>query len=176
MKNIYLTLLFAFIANTFIWSHGGSDQLTPKDVDILVAPYLDIQVALAADNLADAQKASSTLLDKTKSPDLSMHSSKTMQDIKISSEGIKDAKTIKDARSEFQTLSAGIKNLVEKIGTTGKQPLFNAYCPMAFNNTGGEWIQGDKTLANPYYGSMMLRCGVIKGEVESKDDHNKHHH
>jgi Cu(I)/Ag(I) efflux system membrane fusion protein len=166
MKKIYISLLFAIITNTFIWSHGNSHQLKPKDVDILVTPYLDIQIALAADNFEDAQKASSTLLDKLKSDDLSMHSSKTMQDIKISSEEIKDAKTIKEARIEFQILSAGIKNLAEIIGTSGTQPLFIAYCPMAFNNTGGEWLQGDNTLANPYYGAMMLRCGSIKGAVK----------
>lgn len=33
------------------------------------------------------------------------------------------------------------------------------HCPMALDGEGANWIQVSETCANPYYGSMMLRCG-----------------
>jgi Cu(I)/Ag(I) efflux system membrane fusion protein len=36
---------------------------------------------------------------------------------------------------------------------------------MAFNNTGGHWLQKDKNVNNPYFGAQMLRCGTIKKSV-----------
>jgi len=33
------------------------------------------------------------------------------------------------------------------------------HCPMALDGDGANWIQAGETTANPYYGSMMLRCG-----------------
>ena len=32
-------------------------------------------------------------------------------------------------------------------------------CGMAFNNKGANWLQSEETIANPYFGSAMLRCG-----------------
>jgi Cu(I)/Ag(I) efflux system membrane fusion protein len=36
-----------------------------------------------------------------------------------------------------------------------------AHCPMAFDWEGAHWIQKDGEIANPYYGSGMLHCGVF---------------
>ena len=43
--------------------------------------------------------------------------------------------------------------------------LYEAYCPMAFNDAGAAWIQADKAVLNPYFGDRMLRCGVVRGEL-----------
>jgi hypothetical protein len=39
---------------------------------------------------------------------------------------------------------------------TGERPRV-AYCPMAKK----PWLQDSEEIANPYYGSKMLRCGEI---------------
>jgi hypothetical protein len=33
---------------------------------------------------------------------------------------------------------------------------------MAFDNQGAYWLQASETVANPYFGAEMLRCGAIK--------------
>ncbi|MFT5200404.1 MAG: Cu(I)/Ag(I) efflux system membrane fusion protein, partial [Planctomycetota bacterium] len=33
------------------------------------------------------------------------------------------------------------------------------HCPMAFEDTGADWIQAEERTANPYFGSGMYRCG-----------------
>jgi len=65
----------------------------------------------------------------------------------------------------FLELSQQFATLVEHVGTSGETPLFVAHCPMAFENKGASWIQGDKEVANPYYGAMMLRCGGIQEQL-----------
>ncbi len=44
-----------------------------------------------------------------------------------------------------------------------------AHCPMAFDYEGAYWIQKDGEIANPYYGSGMLHCGVFV-ELEAKPE------
>ena len=97
-------------------------------------------------------------------------------DLSTSATAIAKASDIKLARTAFLTLSQEITSLVQHIGTTKETPLFIAHCPMAFDNKGGSWLQSDKTVANPYYGSMMLRCGSIKKQIagNKQSDHDGH--
>ena len=45
-----------------------------------------------------------------------------------------------------------------------------AHCPMAFDWEGAHWIQKDGEIANPYYGSGMLHCGVfVERDAGSED-------
>ena len=39
-----------------------------------------------------------------------------------------------------------------------------AFCPMADDDRGARWVQKKGEIANPYFGSSMLICGVFKGE------------
>lgn len=36
------------------------------------------------------------------------------------------------------------------------------FCPMAFDNQGGDWLQESAGIENPYFGDAMLNCGVEK--------------
>lgn len=77
---------------------------------------------------------------------------------------------------------------MQHVGTTGKQDLYLARCPMAFENKGGTWLQADKNIRNPYFGSRMLKCGSVQKQVaevktavqqeaaRKESDHSEHHH
>jgi hypothetical protein len=68
---------------------------------------------------------------------------------------------LKDAREHFKTISREITQLAFTArGADATQPIRHFYCPMV-KGGGGDWIQLDETLANPYYGSQMLRCGEL---------------
>ncbi|RMD80875.1 MAG: DUF3347 domain-containing protein [Lentisphaerae bacterium] len=60
-------------------------------------------------------------------------------------------------RLSFREFSTQMKLLVEQFGTPVK--VYLNRCPMAFNNSGGIWLQGSEDLLNPYYGSEMATCG-----------------
>lgn len=70
-----------------------------------------------------------------------------------------------EVRRAFEDVSESIAELLTTMGNPTSQPLHVAYCPMAFDNEGAQWIQRGETVANPYYGAAMLRCGDIRAIV-----------
>jgi len=161
MKNIITSLLlalsFGLVATT---ASAHSKDLKPEFVDTLVPAYLDLQTSLAADDLSAAQSAAKALLEAaSQGPEFA---SLTDPVAKIVS-----AATINAARQHFLNASNEMISLVDHVGTTTDQKLYVAHCPMAFGGKGGDWLQGDRTVNNPYYGSMMLRCGTIKSQLGS---------
>jgi membrane fusion protein, copper/silver efflux system len=74
---------------------------------------------------------------------------------------VANAKDIEAARAAFKPLSATLITTAKQFGTSGKRPLYVLHCPMAFNNAGADWVQGDKATRNPYFGKTMLSCGKI---------------
>lgn len=66
-----------------------------------------------------------------------------------------------ELRRHFKFLS---EELIKEIKNSGTEEgsLFIAYCPMAFDNQGAEWLTVSSTIMNPYYGESMLNCGSIK--------------
>jgi hypothetical protein len=109
----------------------------------LMEPYLQVQVALAADKFegvaTQAQaiaKAASTL-------------GADAEGIVTGAKKLSAAKDIAAARTAFGEMSA-------KSGFGPDVRL--AYCPMANK----PWLTKDKTIRNPYYGAAMLTCGTFK--------------
>jgi hypothetical protein len=42
--------------------------------------------------------------------------------------------------------------------------LFLSHCPMVPGG-GGDWLAANEQIANPYFGSQMLRCGTVKETI-----------
>lgn len=148
------------------------DTFKPAFTDSLVSPYLKVQTALAADDLPVAKAAASELLAAAaKGPDFKAFTAPA--------KAIAMAPDIAAARASFLTVSKEMISLVAHVGTTGGQDLYVAHCPMAFGNKGGDWLQADEKINNPYYGASMLRCGSIKSQAAAKSaadgGHDAHH-
>lgn len=159
MKNtitsLLLVLSFGLVTAT---AFAHSKDLKPEFVDTLVPAYLDLQASLASDDLVAAQTAAKALITAAaQGPKFTPLTDPVAQIIASDS--------IKSARQYFLNASHEMISLVDHVGTTGKQNLFVAHCPMAFGGKGGDWLQGDRKVNNPYYGSMMLRCGIIKSQL-----------
>lgn len=108
--------------------------------------YLKLQESLAADNIKDSQKAWSEICTQNIKKIDKVYYEKNCQ---------KPVPQIDEIRERFKTLSEiyikifqGQKNDKIKI----------AYCPMA----NARWLQRNGEIANPYYGSKMLRCGEFE--------------
>lgn len=69
------------------------------------------------------------------------------------------------ARAHFGTASKAVIELAHTFGHHGSQPWRLAYCPMAFDNVGAEWLQRSDALINPYFGAEMLRCGEFRATI-----------
>ncbi len=161
----YILLALSFLLGQFAFAH--SQAFTPAFVDSLVAPYLQIQAGFAGDDLAASVAAADQLAKALEAAPAEADAQATVTSLRASTTGIRSAQDLKAARKEFPALSSELQRLVEHVGTTGKTPLFSAYCPMASDGKGGHanWLQADKTIMNPYYGAAMLHCGVIDQQI-----------
>ena len=71
---------------------------------------------------------------------------------------------IEKQRSQFSFVSDALITAIHAFGTKG-DALYVQHCPMAFDNEGGDWLSDEKQINNPYFGDKMLRCGVVKKQL-----------
>ncbi|RLD04600.1 MAG: hypothetical protein DRI65_10395 [Chloroflexota bacterium] len=131
---------------------------TPETAEVskLLESYFEVQQELASDNLVAARKAAAAIAERAEDPN----------EMTAAAVSVAEADDIVAARTEFQGLSTQILALVESAGTEGGL-VYLARCPMAFGGKGGTWLQDNKTIANPYFGSQMPRCGGVIKEIGS---------
>tara|TARA_B100000959_G_scaffold247476_1_gene273783 strand:- start:161 stop:835 length:675 start_codon:yes stop_codon:yes gene_type:complete len=76
---------------------------------------------------------------------------------------------IEQQRVEFDLISKELIPLLDAFGYIHDgEPLRVMHCPMAFEDRGAEWLQGPGRLANPYFGSSMLRCGTVRRTISAR--------
>lgn len=139
--------------------------------DGVLKSYFALQKALAGDSLDQAKAAvREALLKLEKMPvdSLPDPSRPVWKDVSARFQSaavqVEAAGKIDNARLEFQKLSDVVDEWVHRFGTA-QLPVYQAFCPMAFDNKGGTWLQSDDDLLNPYFGASMLKCGEVKNQI-----------
>lgn len=166
---IPLTLALLLSASaTFAASHAMGNPY----VDTLIKPYLATQQALAGDDVKAAKAGANQLLEALKQVPKEGKPRDATADLSAHAKAIAKATDIEAARTAFRDLSRELTALLEHVGTTQDTSLYIAHCPMAFDNEGARWVQSDPTIANPYYGSMMLSCGSIEKQIGGESSHD----
>lgn len=157
-------IAIALLATTSAFANA--DSIKPEFVDMLLSPYFKLQASLASDDLSGAKANANTFLtmldhgpSHKDAPSLMAFGSEARK--------IVDSSDLKAARNAFHTISKELGKLVDSVGTSGKSDVIKMRCPMAFGGQGGEWLQSSEDLANPYYGSMMYRCGGVVEQLAS---------
>ena len=120
-----------------------------------VSEYVRAQEALAADDFEGARSALAALIaiaDSVVGP---------------LAETAAGAADIESMRSAFKPLSELLAGMDLPAGYA------RAYCPMY--DGGSNWVQVDGPVRNPYYGSMMLTCGVVDAAPGAHMDHSPRH-
>ena len=139
---------------------GGASlaDLELETAQSILPAYLDLQAALAADDLDAAQVSLRLMMENTGHagplPDL-IHEMLATEDIA-------------DVRLPgFEQLSMAMINAIQAAPGAFSGQLLLMHCPMAADNRGADWIQSAEPLQNPYFGAMMLKCGEIRGDLTS---------
>ncbi len=134
--------------------------------------YLALQIKLAGDDVEGARRAADALRGIFAEIDDGGLDERTRQSwllarkqMSAALEGDQDA-GLAQLRARFEPLSLTMLGVVENFGHSRPQPLYKAFCPMAFDNQGATWLQAGEAIANPYFGAKMLRCGSIKRSYE----------
>lgn len=83
------------------------------------------------------------------------------EDIEESTEKLVNASDKEKMRVHFEPLSEAFIETARPLGAIG-QTWYVAFCPMYDNDRGAFWLSEFEQIKNPYFGSMMLRCGEVR--------------
>jgi Cu(I)/Ag(I) efflux system membrane fusion protein len=142
----------------------------------VVNAYFEIHAFLSGDSPAEAKAAAVIMKEKLDQVDMGLLQGDAhmawMDHLKnLNTPLIKLAREdqLEKQRELFYQLS---QQLVKSIQVFPIQtPVYQAYCPMAFNDAGAIWLQKTDEVLNPYFGDMMLRCGEVQNVIgETTED------
>jgi hypothetical protein len=118
----------------------------------LVDAYLTVQTALTTDSVKELPAAAKTI--ETSATALGA----AAQPVVDGAKKLGAAKDLAAARTAFGDLSDALVGYAEKNGVTLPADIHIAFCPMANK----PWMQKGTDIKNPYYGTEMSTCGMIK--------------
>ncbi len=172
MKSHYAGLKTAFKLDESAEQYAAPDVFK-KQLGLVFAEYEPLAEALAADDVEAAREAASKLvgtLQLVNSNDLDgpSHNVWTAALAKMNDglTAIRKAQDIVGVRTGFEPLSVGIANAILKLGAETDGPLFEIFCPMAFEYEGATWLQRDEEVRNPYFGAAMSTCGETNQQLK----------
>ena len=149
----------------------GSPELKEQLTAVFDA-YFEVHRALKADRLEPAQAAAKQLLQTMEEAGAAGQPGSPGDDwdslrerLRSSSKGIASAPNIMAARASFEGASGAMITLANRFGIGDRERVFIYHCPMAFDNRGADWMQEKEGVENPYFGSVMFKCGVLKDVV-----------
>jgi Cu(I)/Ag(I) efflux system membrane fusion protein len=138
------------------------------------AAYLDVQEVLAQDEKEAAVAAGETLASAVKAvpaeplpqADRDVWTAHRA-DLDKAVSDIRRAQNLEAARRAFALVSESLAAVAGRFGSPMDGPLYRLHCPMAFSNRGADWLQTDREVRNPYFGSAMLKCGEVQAVFEA---------
>ncbi|WP_320171850.1 efflux RND transporter periplasmic adaptor subunit [Maridesulfovibrio sp.] len=159
-------------------AESGSAEEAPEAFQIQLGKvymsYSAFTEALAADNMQKAQQQAALMGDELKKLDAAQLSTEShkiwMAALKNINDGIstiREAQDIVGARAGLEPLSYGMIDAVEKLGIKSGKPVYELFCPMAFDFKGAKWLQSDEDIRNPYFGEAMLKCGEVERQLKA---------
>lgn len=72
---------------------------------------------------------------------------------------------IEEKRKSFQIISDAMYDLIRTV-KYDKALVYQLHCPMAFNNSGANWLSNSNDVINPYFGDKMLHCGDVQDSLD----------
>jgi hypothetical protein len=133
-------------------------------VNSVIAGYIDLKNALAADDNNTAQAKAKTLnatVAAVQTKDMAAKEQSTWKSyvdkLSFDSRHISESASIDHQREHFASLSKSVY-AVAKAFQVNAIPLYWDYCPMKKVN----WLSDKQAIENPYYGKSMLDCGGVK--------------
>ncbi|HEX7708358.1 MAG TPA: efflux RND transporter periplasmic adaptor subunit [Thermoanaerobaculia bacterium] len=142
-----------------------------RQLEQIVAAYLNVTVALSRDDAPAAQRAARTLETTLKTAQLGDLSgaaagqwSRARSELTTRAAAIAAASDIAVQRKELLPLSVSLESTVRAFPSDQVGPLFRAMCPMVEGRE-GSWLTRVEKVENPYWGAAMFDCGEIQGKV-----------
>lgn len=133
-----------------------------KALEGLYEGYFLIQKSLVADKLPEIsviRKMESDLKILNQSEVLSSDMNQLNSITKALQ--MKEEINLAEFRNQFKLISHAVLRMASRYrGESAQNSFHHFFCPMV-KNGGGDWMQADETLFNPYFGEEMLTCGEL---------------
>ncbi len=138
--------------------------------------YFRMQKALADDDVGGAAAAADQMLQAVNAVDASAlpeeaaalwNSKANRLRSLLSRMDAQDA--IQQMREGFYTISQHMIAMAKSLGPFASDTVYLMYCPMAFDDSGAQWLQDNDQLLNPYFGETMLKCGSVEQAISRAD-------
>ena len=154
---IMVTYLFWGMSNAdFTPIHNSSEDYNPISI---LEFYMELKDAFVESDSNKASTIATKLIDEVRKGKTDLH-----KRIELDAKMISESSEIEVQRVHFKHLS----ELMLKISKDVEEiHVFHQFCPMALKNTGASWLSYSSEIRNPYYGNMMLKCGVVKEEIKN---------
>lgn len=120
----------------------------------ILADYMEIKNALVG---SDAEKAATAAGRLAKADEAGA-------EITGSAAKIAENADLEYQREEFFKLSGFMYEHVKNSENQG-ETVYWQHCPMAFDNSGANWLSMESDIRNPYFGDAMLTCGMVEEEL-----------
>jgi membrane fusion protein, copper/silver efflux system len=150
---------------------AAQSKFVPLPADATSAPaklfvaYVELQRALASDDAARA-KRNYAQLQQLAGDAAAVGEPALRTRIVAAAKLGSDAKDIASARKAFDMLSRAMLELLRAVPNPTSVSLRVAHCPMAFDDTGADWLQVGDSVTNPYFGAEMFACGSVGADVK----------
>lgn len=133
--------------------------------------YLLLKDALVATDQKLASQKANKVLEALSIIDMSLLKGDAHQTwmeqfaaIEAHSKKIHTSSDVEQQRKQFDFLSQALIKSIKVFGVS-EDTYYIQYCPMAFDDTGAEWISDAKEIRNPYFGDVMLKCGLVQETI-----------
>ncbi|MEL7223119.1 MAG: efflux RND transporter periplasmic adaptor subunit, partial [Bacteroidota bacterium] len=152
--------------------YSGDTPLAFQEQLVLLANgYLLIKDALVDTDAATATSQATTFLAQLATIDSSPLKDEALDywqeqqnALKAHAQNLQATTDVEEQRYEFDFLSEVIIANLKVFGSS-EEVFYVQYCPMAFDDTGANWLSAEDKVLNPYFGDKMLRCGIVKETI-----------
>ncbi|MGF7079176.1 DUF3347 domain-containing protein [Mucilaginibacter sp. UYCu711] len=157
IRSIFIVVLLAVV------TINVKAQASNATINNVVAAYLEVKNALAADNGKAAQARAKVLSTQIAAVQLQDENWKKYADkLSFDSRHISETDAIAHQREHFASLSKNFYAVVKSMKANAKT-LYWQYCPMKKSS----WLSDVEAIENPYYGKEMLECGSVKETLKA---------
>ncbi len=139
----------------------------------LFSTYLELHRHLALDDAQAARQTLAPLTSALAGVDMALlpgepHMAwmRMLTALQSALETMTQAKDLAALRVGFASFSQALLEALRMFGQQSGREAYELYCPMAFQNTGGTWLQDEPEVNNPYVPSMS-ECGEVKGKIDT---------
>jgi Cu(I)/Ag(I) efflux system membrane fusion protein len=139
-----------------------------QQIGKLTQAYLPLKNALVLSNAQQARQTVSTFLKALSEIDKRLLEEDARQywvdqwnTLQLHGQKLAELEDVEAQRKQFDFLSQTLIKTIKVFGVE-QDTFYVQHCPMAFDDTGADWISDVEEIRNPYFGDRMLKCGWVE--------------